>query len=93
MSLNNFLLFCLPCCLFDMASTMCIIFALLLCCNCPSFVHKHMYTVPVDGHQEQESAKQEASKSSAWKAYMAEVKSYEAKNCSDTEGFKRPLVK
>ncbi len=43
--------------------------------------------------QEQQTAEDQDNKSSAWKSYMAEVKSYEAKNCSDTDDFKRPLVK
>eukprot|EP00731_Ephydatia_muelleri_P018190 Em0011g230a len=32
-------------------------------------------------------------KSQAWKAYMAEVKAYQERTCSDHDGHKRPLVK
>ena len=32
-------------------------------------------------------------KSQAWKAYMAEVRAYEEKTCTDGDGHKRPLVK
>ncbi|CAI8026217.1 hypothetical protein GBAR_LOCUS15088 [Geodia barretti] len=45
--------------------------------------------------QEQQLAQEQddKDKSSAWKAYMAQVKAYEARNCTDSEGHRRPLVK
>jgi len=43
--------------------------------------------------QEQQDADEAAGKSSAWKAYMAEVKAYEERTCTDQDGHKRPLVK
>ena len=45
--------------------------------------------------QEQQLAQQKDmdGKSSAWKAYMAQVKAYEARNCTEQDGYKRPLVK
>lgn len=45
--------------------------------------------------QEQQLAQEQddKDKSSAWKAYMAQVKAYEAQNCTDNEGHRRPLVK
>ena len=32
-------------------------------------------------------------KTSAWKMYLSEVKTYEEQSCTDKEGFRRPLVK
>jgi len=43
--------------------------------------------------QEQQNAEEEDVKSSAWKAYLAEVKAYEERTCTDQDGHKRPLVK
>ena len=43
--------------------------------------------------QEQQNADEEATKNSAWKAYLAEVKAYEERTCTDQDGHKRPLVK
>ena len=46
-------------------------------------------------HQElkNESEAADGAKTSAWKMYLSEVKSYEDQSCSDKEGFRRPLVK
>ena len=43
--------------------------------------------------QEKKLSELEGNHSQAWKAYMAEVKAYEARSCTDSDGHKRPLVK
>ena len=60
--------------------------------NCHSMFSAHeLYT---EQEQQQQLAQQDdADKSSAWKAYMAQVKAYEARSCTDEDGHRRPLVK
>jgi len=54
-----------------------------------------LYPLAWNLQQEQQLAQQKDmdGKSSAWKAYMAQVKAYEARNCTEQDGYKRPLVK
>lgn len=55
------------------------------------FSAHELYT---EQEQQQQLAQQDdADKSSAWKAYMAQVKAYEARSCTDEDGHRRPLVK
>ena len=46
-------------------------------------------------YQEQQQIAQQGDegKSTAWKAYMAQVKAYEDRSCTDEDGHRRPLVK
>ena len=52
------------------------------------------HVLPTEQEQQQQQAQlEDKDKSSAWKTYMAQVKAYEARSCSDDDGHRRPLVK